>query len=221
MRDPIFSHCTKCIEELEAEEEKQKKEIQAETNKYFLSSIGISQRFYDSTFENYKAETNDQKKVLFVCKSYCTDFENLNGSALFMCGSFGTGKTHLAISILKELISSGKVRKGLYTSVMKLIRDIRSVYVTKEKTEQEMIDKYIKLDFLILDEVGVQMGSDNEKLLLFEVINGRYEEEKSTVLISNFNFDDLQKYIGARSMDRLTSKKGAVLTFSWESNRQK
>ena len=84
-----------------------------------------------------------------------------------------------------------------------------------------MIDKYINKKLLILDEVGVQMGTEAEKLLIYEVINGRYENYRPTILISNLSFKEMENYIGARSIDRLKSKDGAMVVMDWESYRNK
>ena len=48
-----------------------------------------------------------------------------------------------------------------------------------------MVAGFIRPDLLILDEVGVQFGSETEKMILFEIINGRYEQLKPTIVISN------------------------------------
>ena len=74
-------------------------------------------------------------------------------------------------------------------------------------------------DLLILDEVGVQFGSDAEKLILFEIINTRYQDMKPTILISNLTLVELGKYIGERVVDRMREGGGAILSFDWDSYR--
>ena len=73
-------------------------------------------------------------------------------------------------------------------------------------------------DLLILDEIGVQIGSEHEKLLLFDVLNGRYQQCRPTILISNLSGSDLEAYLGQRVMDRYREC-GAVLAFDWNSYR--
>ena len=53
---------------------------------------------------------------------------------------------------------------------------------------------YIHL--LILDEVGVQFGSEFEKQLLFDVLNERYEKLKPSILLSNIPREQLADYLG-------------------------
>jgi len=217
-----WSRCPECVEEFEdkyeAEEITPEKEILNST----LRSAKIPERFKLCTLANYKAENEGQKKALEISKKYYNNFENIkeSGSSLFYCGSYGTGKTHLAIAILADLIHTGKV-SGMYTTTMRMLRDIRRSYSDKNLSEQDIIDKYVRCDLLVLDEIGVQMGTEAEKLLIYEVINGRYENYRPTILISNLSYEEMKQYMGARSIDRLKSKDGFMIVMDWESYRNK
>lgn len=72
---------------------------------------------------------------------------------------------------------------------------------------------------LILDEVGVQFGSEAEKLILFDVLNERYERCKATILLSNLTATEVKDYLGERVMDRMREDGGKVVVFDWESYR--
>ena len=90
-----------------------------------------------------------------------------------------------------------------------------------EKTEQDAINWFLTPDLLILDEVGVQFGSDAEKMIMFEVLNERYQNMKPTILISNLLPANLQEFVGERVMDRMKENGGRILQFDWKSNREK
>lgn len=79
----------------------------------------------------------------------------------------------------------------------------------------------VEPDLLILDEVGVQHGSDTEKLILFEIINGRYEAARPTIVISNLDAAGLEQFLGERAFDRLREGGGRLVVFDWESHRGK
>jgi DNA replication protein DnaC len=74
-------------------------------------------------------------------------------------------------------------------------------------------------DLLILDEVGVQFGSDTEKLLLFDVLNERYEQRKPTLLLSNLALDGVKAFLGERIYDRLREDGAEAVVFDWDSWR--
>ncbi|NHX33749.1 ATP-binding protein, partial [Escherichia coli] len=80
---------------------------------------------------------------------------------------------------------------------------------------------YTNPDLLIIDEVGVQFGSEAEKLILFEIINTRYERMKPTILISNQTREELGAFIGERVIDRMSDGGGCTLAFTWDSYRSR
>jgi len=214
--------CPRCMDELERKRDREEQEI-AERQKLIrfdaaIGRSGIPPRFLHATFDNYEAVNDKQKTVLAGCREYAAKLSRSSG-ALFLCGSVGTGKTHLACAVLLYYLSND--HDGQYISVMKMIREIRATYSKDAREdEQHAIDRFAKSSLLVLDEVGVQLGTDSEKLLLFEVINGRYERMKPTVLISNLNVQDVTKYLGERTIDRLRENGGKVLGFTWDSHRK-
>ena len=73
----------------------------------------------------------------------------------------------------------------------------------------------------MLDEVGSQFGSDTEKLFIFDIIDGRYQNMKPTILISNLDIDGIKDAIGDRCVDRLREGGGMMVAFNWGSQRGK
>ena len=131
----------------------------------------------------------------------------------------GTGKTHLAAGIGLRLMKRDN-RRVLFTTVMRAVRSIKETWTRgSELTESEAIEKLVAPDLLILDEVGVQFGSETEKLMLFDVLNERYERRRPTLLISNLDLDGVRAYLGERIFDRLREDGGEAVAFDWASHR--
>ena len=82
-----------------------------------------------------------------------------------------------------------------------------------DSTEEDVIERFVSLDLLIIDEVGVQFGSPTEMIILQEIINARYESVLPTILISNLTFEQLKESIGERIVDRATDGGGNRLAF--------
>ncbi|EQD56002.1 DNA replication protein dnaC, partial [mine drainage metagenome] len=80
-------------------------------------------------------------------------------------GNTGTGKTHLACAIANELLRQGK--SALFVRAYEVLRTIRDTWKGGEKTELAVIREFVAPDLLILDEVGVQYGSESERIELF------------------------------------------------------
>jgi DNA replication protein DnaC len=172
----------------------------------------VPARFSDRTLNNYRPQTKEQREVLRVVRKYLDNFEDrfAAGSGLVLCGRPGTGKTHLACAIVQAVCETGRIAQ--YTTAIKALRDIKSTWRRDaDESEEEALLRYIEPDLLVIDELGVQFGTDAERMLLFSIVNGRYENMEPTILVSNLTVAELSDCIGERVIDRMREGGGAVL----------
>ena len=66
--------------------------------------------------------------------------------------------------------------------------------------------------------MGIQAGTDNEKAVLFDVVDRRYSEKRPTIFVTNLDADGLHEFVGDRIWDRLTEIVRWV-PFTWGSQR--
>lgn len=184
----------------------------------------IPHRFKDADFDGYRIGAHQfaevQRKALEVAKRYATDFESLyeRGTSLAFCGAPGTGKTHLACAVANYILRRGFT--ALFITTVAAVRRVKLTWRSdSEKTEQQAFNSFLSPDLLILDEVGAQWGSDAEKLILFEIINERYQNRLPTIMVSNLTERELADVITARAMDRLRDDGGVAVGFMWPSYR--
>ena len=222
----MTSPCPGCTEAervaREAEEKSAQDEMRRSRMFELMSHSGIPARFAHRTFDNFVATEHGQKIALSVCRAYASKWpeKRRQGASLVLTGLPGTGKTHLACAIAHEVITH-HLRPVLFCSVSSMLRSIKQTYSKdSEINEQEMIDQFADVSLLIVDEVGIQVGSEHEKVLMFEIFNERYQSMRPTILISNLSIKDLEKFLGERIMDRYREC-GSVLAFNWPSHRGK
>jgi DNA replication protein DnaC len=201
--------CPSCEEEVRQEALQRAKAEDARRQ------LRLPPRLQRYTFEAYRAHTKEQKEVLSVCRAYAAKYPTVGG--ILMLGGVGTGKTHLAVSICKELADRGISAR--MATVTKIIRDVRSTWSKgSEENEAEVIRKYVALGLLVIDEIGSQYGSEGERVIVNEIINDRYEAGVPTALIGNVSLREAKEILGERVVDRVVDN-GHILIFDWESAR--
>lgn len=214
--------CKQCdeIEKKEKEEKEKAKEYKYAVRR--RRDAGIGNRTMFAKFSDYKADTGSKQE--HAKKTFMRLSEAIvnNGTTfnIIASGGVGTGKTLLASALIESVIDE-RVSARIIKCI-DLIRSLKETWSKKcEFTEREIIEKYSNLDLLIIDEIGVQFGSDTEKLFIFDIIDGRYQNMLPTVLISNRPIDQIKEEVGDRVIDRLREDGGTLVIFDWESARVK
>lgn len=186
-----------------------------------LGRAAIPPRYQRHSLDTYVAQNAGQRTALDVCRTYTANIRRTldDGQNLVLIGGVGTGKTHLACGVAREFLSAGHT--ALYVRVSELISMVRETWrPDSKKTERRVMRELADYDLLIIDEIGVQAGSENEQQILFNVINGRNEQMRPVILISNQNAEQIKTTLGERSYDRIRES-ARVVTFNWESWRGK
>lgn len=196
-----------------------------------INGAMIPERFKTRTLDSYEVTCGEkQAAVLEFCKQYAANFDKAleAGTSVIFSGGVGTGKTHLSVGIAHQVMANGFT--AVFATVSGMVRRVRSSWQSDDETELEAMRVFVTPQLLILDEVGIQSGSDNEHQILFEILNSRYERCRPTILLTNLPIRDhvengvvtrkgLQSYIGDRLLDRMREGGGKAFTFDWQSGR--
>lgn len=222
-RDSWFG-CPQCREiklaEIRVREQQMEQQQREQKYKAAIGNAGIPERFINRTLDSYIAESEKQKRILGYCRDYADGFSDIAkiGRSIMFLGSPGTGKTHLSVGVALEIMRNGK--SAVFTTASRLLRSIKDTYSKRsEITESQAIAVFTGCDLLIVDEVGVQRGSDYEKDMLFDVINERYENTRPIIILSNLAIADVREYLGDRVYDRMRENGGKAFVMDWESYR--
>lgn len=99
---------------------------------------------------------------------------------ILICGPTGTGKTHLAQSLVHESCRQGF--DALFISVAKMLQHINGGRA--DGTLERRLQSYLRPDLLVLDDFGLKPLQPPGPADLYDIIDGRYEHG-SIVLTSN------------------------------------
>lgn len=186
-----------------------------------ISASGIPHRFINSSFENFIPPNSRAAKLPILLKQYCENFEEqrLSRPGLVFIGLQGRGKTHLACAMALHLVNKFCVK---YVSLPELTRRTRATYVRDAQEKlSNIIHEMVSADFLIMDEIDLHGASDSDYQVLYDIVNGRYEQgDRPTLVISNRDLERLRADLDDRIISRLLGGAPAI-NFEWESHRDK
>ena len=157
---------------------------------------GITPRFADCSFANYKIFNERQGMIAENLLQYAVKFrpDMRKSPNIILLGHVGTGKGHLITAMSKK--SWGTEDEG------------------------EVLDYFQEVDLLFLDEASIQLSTQSENLIVYDVLNYRYQYFKPTIVISNSTLDTLKECLTPRIIDRLLDNNGMMFACDWKSFRE-
>lgn len=169
---------------------------------YYRRLSEIGSRFADRTFENYRvADSNSQ--AFFASKKAAEE-----NSGLYLHGTPGNGKTHLAAAIVNHV--SEKSHPAIFTTSVGLVLRIKDTYTGKgnvREGEHDIIMHYAGVETLVLDDLGTEQFTPNTSRLFYALINQRYENNLPLVITSNLSLADLARQWSDGSVESHISTK--------------
>lgn len=158
----------------------------------------VPQRYWNESLDTYKADTDERHATGDAVRQFAHAVELGAFRTLILLGAVGTGKTHLACGIIRNV-------GGLYRLSSTIVEEIRHAksFGAKE-TEADILDGYGRTCLLVIDEIGRSSAAQEEQYALYQIINERYNRRKPTVLISNQTKKEFLNYVGIAAADRLS-----------------
>jgi DNA replication protein DnaC len=167
-----------------------------------LSAV-IPKKYGGTSFERPPVTEMPAPQVQVV-KRFVRDIDiNLDeGRGLWFYGSVGTGKTTLAMIVSRAALDAG--RSVAIYSLPRLLAEIRATFESDSQGSYvDFLDRLAAVDLLHVDDVGAERTSDWVLEQLYAIVNARYEEERSVIITTNLERDELVEQIRERTVSRL------------------
>jgi len=175
-----------------------------ETRRQQMNALGTLEMLNEMTFENFRpggvALPAERQRTLRSAYDAAHSFAVQPIGWLFLTGSFGVGKTHLAAAIGNEVASSGG--QPIFILVPDLLDHLRSSFKpTSEEPFDELFERLRDTSLLILDDLGAESSTPWAKEKLFQLLNHRYLRRLPTVITSNRPSEVFEPRLRSRLMD--------------------
>jgi DNA replication protein DnaC len=170
----------------------------------------VPKRFQNLSFEREPVPSIARvaADVVRDVRTYCDRIdEKLDaGEGMWFVGSPGTGKSHLAYLISQHALAAGR-SVAIYTGP-RLLDEIRRTYGDEESgSTLDLLDRLTSVELLHIDDLAVARPTDWVLEQLYNIINGRYENQRSIVFTCDLTGeagDDADPFLPARLAQHIT-----------------
>jgi DNA replication protein DnaC len=176
----------------------------------------VPKRFRNLSFEREPLPSIERAApdAVRAVRRYCDRVEEMldRGEGMWFLGSPGTGKSHLAYLISQAALAAGR-SAAIYTGP-RLLDEIRRTYGEEDSgSTLDLIDRLTTVELLHVEDLAVARPTEWVLEQLYNIVNGRYENERSIVFTCDLTGDEddglpprpdaLAKHITRRNFSRL------------------
>ena len=153
---------------------------------YAVRRAGIPEGFSHARLDNLKQSPTNANGLL-IAKRFTQDFipGKRETRGLMLTGSVGTGKTHLAVGVLRDLVERLGI-EARFVDVRELLERIKASYDDQSRETQAGILKPILCaDLVLIDELGAARPSDWVFETIELLIGGLYNHQVPVIVTTN------------------------------------
>lgn len=143
----------------------------------------IPAKYFEASVEKFSNFSGNGKQVLKQINQWKDQFQPLKSKGLVVTGPVGVGKSYLMACLAKYFVEKGYSVKC--ADFFQLLSDLRAGY-SNGQSEATLLAPLIKVDILLIDELGKGRNKDFELTILDQLVSERYKQNKSIVASTNY-----------------------------------
>lgn len=190
-------------------------------------SSGLGGLIRTQSFDNFSLEyyrgggANYDNMELFVggLRKFAESFSSATYRNYLLIGGTGLGKTHISTAVAREVIDRGF--DVFYVTAVSMLGDFEKKRFERGEGEDVDIQRYYTADLLIIDDLGTEVVNQFTLSCLYDVINTRINNRKSTFINTNLSRKDIENKYSERITSRLFGEYYPILFSGTDIRRQK
>ncbi|MBU8922231.1 MAG: ATP-binding protein [Bacteroidales bacterium] len=167
-----------------------------------LADSGIPPKYKSCSLDSFRSG----EKFVRFSRDFAEKLAAGGSGSVFLTGRCGSGKTHLAVGILKEAQNAGFSGRALFITTPEFVADLRGT-ISSNRSEKTVFDRLNRRQLVILDDLGAGKLSEYVAQSVFLLVDRCYREEIVTITTSNLSLEQIDQRIDPRIASRLSEGK--------------
>jgi len=118
-----------------------------------------------------------------------------NAQNIVLIGDTGVGKTGIAMGLLRKALENGY--RGRFIKAQDLFDDMYTSLA--DRSSRKLIDRLMRLDILVIDEMGYLNLKPEQTNIFFRLMEERYNR-MATIITTNLVYEDWYGFLGNKHM---------------------
>lgn len=172
-----------------------------------FSTFNLDLYSNEINFEKYNKKISPRDNILKIKEialNFINNFNNPEEKNLLFTGNTGLGKTFLSNCIASEILKQGKT--VLYQTSSNMLDIIIDYKFNKKNISYDIYENILKVDLLIIDDLGTECMNSMKFTELFNIINSRLLNQNNhitkTIISTNLTLKDLHDNYDGRIFSR-------------------